>query len=52
MRGMFARFLNKESSVERVRAALPSGLDRALWKGIAELGMIAVGALLWPRTHA
>jgi alkylation response protein AidB-like acyl-CoA dehydrogenase len=38
MRDTFARFLNEESSVARVRAALPSGFDQAMWTGLAELG--------------
>jgi 3-oxochol-4-en-24-oyl-CoA dehydrogenase len=38
MRETFARFLDEESSVERVRAALPSGFDQAMWAGLAELG--------------
>jgi alkylation response protein AidB-like acyl-CoA dehydrogenase len=38
MRETFARFLNEESTLERVRAALPSGFDQALWTGFAELG--------------
>ena len=31
---MFARFLDAESSMERVRAALPTGFDPALWQGL------------------
>src|SRR5262249_25023199 len=38
MRETFARFLSEESTTERVRAALPSGFDQALWTGLAELG--------------
>ena len=38
MRATFARFLDEQSSPARVRAALPSGFDRALWSGLAELG--------------
>lgn len=38
MREMFARFLDENSSPARVRAALPSGFDRELWSGLAELG--------------
>ena len=34
----FARFLDEHSSPSRVRAAMPSGFDPALWRGIAELG--------------
>src|SRR5690349_15787799 len=42
MRETFARFLNEESSMERVRAALPSGFDPALWTGLAELGAFSL----------
>ena len=42
MRQTFARLLNEESSMERVRAALPSGFDAALWKGLAELGSFSL----------
>ena len=42
MRETFARLLNEESSLERVRAALPSGFDEALWKGLAELGSFSL----------
>ncbi|HEX7819268.1 MAG TPA: acyl-CoA dehydrogenase [Sphingobium sp.] len=38
----FARFLNEESSMGRVRAALPLGFDPALWRGIAEMGGFAL----------
>ena len=38
----FARFLDKESSTQRVRAALPQGFDRAMWKGLAELGALGI----------
>lgn len=38
----FARFLDTESSIERVRAALPQGFDRTLWKGLAELGALGI----------
>ena len=34
----FARFLDEHSSMPRVRAALPSGFDAELWRGIAEMG--------------
>jgi alkylation response protein AidB-like acyl-CoA dehydrogenase len=34
----FARFLDENSSTARVRAALPTGFDHQLWKGLAELG--------------
>jgi alkylation response protein AidB-like acyl-CoA dehydrogenase len=42
LREAFARFLGEESSMARVRAALPSGFDPALWTGLAELGAFAV----------
>src|SRR2546428_13551808 len=42
MRERFARFLNEESTMERVRAALPSGFDPALWTGLAELGAFSL----------
>src|SRR5277367_1344188 len=42
MRDMFARFLSQHSSTARVRAAMPSGFDRALWSGLAELGAFSV----------
>lgn len=38
VRDTFARFLDENSSSTRVRAALPSGFDPALWSGLAELG--------------
>jgi alkylation response protein AidB-like acyl-CoA dehydrogenase len=42
LREAFARFLNEESSMARVRAALPSGFDAGLWRGLAELGAFSV----------
>jgi 3-oxochol-4-en-24-oyl-CoA dehydrogenase len=42
MRDMFARFLDEQSSTARVRAALPSGFDAALWKGLGELGAFGI----------
>jgi len=42
LRSTFARFLDENSSTARVRAALPSGFDRALWKGLGELGAFAI----------
>jgi len=42
MRETFARFLSEESSVERVRAALPSGFDKAMWTGLADLGAFSL----------
>ena len=39
LRETFARFLDSESSMARVRAAQDgTGFDRALWQGLAELG--------------
>ncbi len=42
MRDMFARFLDEHSSTMRVRAALPSGFDAALWTGLGELGAFGI----------
>ena len=42
VRETFARFLDENSSTVRVRAALPSGFDPALWTGLAELGAFAM----------
>jgi len=39
---MFGRFLDQHSSIERVRAALPSGFDAVLWKGLAEQGAFSI----------
>jgi alkylation response protein AidB-like acyl-CoA dehydrogenase len=38
----FARFLDAESSIARVRAALPQGFDRKLWKGLGEFGALRI----------
>ena len=38
----FSRFLDENSSPAHVRAALPSGFDRQLWTGLAELGAFAM----------
>ena len=38
----FARFLDEHSSMTRVRAAMPSGFDADLWRGIAEMGGLGV----------
>lgn len=38
MRETFARFLDEQSSIARVRAAMPGGFDPAMWQGLAELG--------------
>jgi alkylation response protein AidB-like acyl-CoA dehydrogenase len=42
MRDSFARFLDEQSSIARVRAALPLGFDAQLWSGLAELGAFAI----------
>jgi alkylation response protein AidB-like acyl-CoA dehydrogenase len=42
VRDTFARFLDDNSTTTRVRAALPSGFDRALWTGLAELGAFGI----------
>ncbi|MES2986376.1 MAG: acyl-CoA dehydrogenase [Pseudomonadota bacterium] len=38
----FGRFLDAESSLTRVRAALPSGFDTSLWRGLGNLGALAL----------
>ena len=38
MRENFARFLDQESSEERVRAAQNDKIDQGLWLGLAEMG--------------
>jgi alkylation response protein AidB-like acyl-CoA dehydrogenase len=38
----FTRFLDEQSSVARVRAALPLGFDAALWGGLGELGALGL----------
>ena len=43
MTDMFARFLDAESSIARVRQAIPAGgFDAALWLGLAEQGALAM----------
>src|SRR6202007_1016978 len=42
MRDTFARFLDENSSMARVRAALPGGFDPALWTGRAELWAFSI----------
>ncbi|MBB5686748.1 acyl-CoA dehydrogenase family protein [Sphingobium boeckii] len=42
MRDMFARFLDENSTLARVRAAAPSGFDDALWRGLAEQGALSI----------
>ena len=38
----FTRFLDEESSIARVRAALPTGFDAELWSGLGELGALGL----------
>ncbi len=38
----YTRFLDEESSIARVRAALPTGFDAALWTGLGELGALGL----------
>jgi hypothetical protein len=59
MQETFARFLNEASTMDRVRAALPSGFDQAplaktIYGGTSEIhrSMIAERALNLPRTRA
>jgi alkylation response protein AidB-like acyl-CoA dehydrogenase len=42
MRDTFARFLSEQSSMARVRAAMPSGFDKSLWAGLAGLGAFSL----------
>jgi alkylation response protein AidB-like acyl-CoA dehydrogenase len=42
MRENFSRFLNEHSSIARVRAALATGFDPALWTGLADLGAFLI----------
>ena len=42
MRENFARFLTEESSMQRVRAAQPSGFDQRMWQGLAEMGAFSM----------
>ncbi len=42
MRDMFARFLDEQGSMARVRAAMPSGFDADLWTGLGGLGAFAI----------
>jgi alkylation response protein AidB-like acyl-CoA dehydrogenase len=42
MREMFARFLDENSSMARVRAAAPWGFDPELWRGLAEQGALSI----------
>lgn len=42
MRDMFARFLDENSSMARVRSAAASGFDTDLWRGLAEQGALSI----------
>ena len=42
VRETFARFLDENSSSVRVRTAMPCGFDAEMWRGLAELGAIAM----------
>ncbi|HMN46078.1 MAG TPA: acyl-CoA dehydrogenase [Povalibacter sp.] len=42
LRDTFARFLDENSSMSRVRAAQATGFDRELWRGLAELGAFSL----------
>lgn len=43
MTDMFARFLDAESSIARVREAIPAGgFDPVLWRGLAEQGALSI----------
>src|SRR5450755_1159224 len=42
VRATFARFLDEKSSPVRVRAALPSGFDAEMWRGLAALRAFAM----------
>jgi alkylation response protein AidB-like acyl-CoA dehydrogenase len=42
LRESFSRFLDANSSMTRVRAALPTGFDRQLWTGLADLGAFSL----------
>ena len=43
MRETFARFLDEQSSMERVRTAAENkGFDPQLWRGLAELGAFSL----------
>jgi 3-oxochol-4-en-24-oyl-CoA dehydrogenase len=42
LRSTFARYLDENSSTVRVRAAMPSGFDANLWRGLGELGAFSI----------
>jgi alkylation response protein AidB-like acyl-CoA dehydrogenase len=43
LRAAFAEFFDKESTVDRVRAAEPLGFDQELWTKLVETGATAMG---------
>src|SRR5580692_7953500 len=43
LRAAFAEFFDKESTLERVRAAEPLGFDQDLWTKLAGTGAVAMG---------
>src|SRR5580704_12420909 len=43
LRVAFAEFFDKESTLERVRAAEPLGVDQDLWTKLAGTGAVAMG---------
>ena len=42
LRSSFARYLDENSSTVRVRAAMPSGFDADMWRGLGELGAFSM----------
>ena len=38
----FGRFFDEHSSIARVRAAMPLGFDRSLWKSLADMGALTM----------
>jgi alkylation response protein AidB-like acyl-CoA dehydrogenase len=38
----FARFLDEQSSIPRVRASAEQAFDASLWAGLAEMGTFAI----------
>jgi 3-oxochol-4-en-24-oyl-CoA dehydrogenase len=38
----FGRFFDEHSSIAKVRAAMPLGFDRSLWKALAEMGALTM----------
>ena len=43
LRDAVARFLDKASTAEAVREAEPLGFDRAVWRGLVDVGVPALG---------